>query len=579
MSGLSFILMLLFAHGSSPSVALSQSELTGQLTQYNYFSNSPATLATFCRKEDCISAYTGHTSFSQREPVTAQSLTSIGSNSKLITAILTLLMVDRGQLSLDDKLTEFFPEYTLWQGVTIRDLLQHSSGVPPYLFSSGGTRRLILSVFNWRTRIWRPEELAGIVARQPLIFTPGSRVEYNNTNYILLGMILEKRTRQPLAELLERELFTPLGMTQSYLTAGPEQAVRRMSGYVPLDLPSPDWLFNLIAYKVEKTSDYLETTRIFDDSFTWAAGGMLSTTDDLTKLLRGLYGGKILSDKLVGEMMEFRSGTVLGFPFLYGLGLMRSPTKHGDLYGHGGLTPGYQTITNYLPEKEITLSLVQNLGPSQLYSIYDDLLDVLVNEEPYREFVPAPELDPEILQDRSMHLRVYGRVVSEAAPPSIFSKSWGYSRLRRLRDEATYQVFEARTFERATEPLLSIEGFTSRNPFLSGNSPETRKSFVVVEIDPVHGQSPLGETVSGAGADGTIMAYRGIETLDAAGAKVRCIYEVLDDTREYVIQVDVGDSLRVAEGQVYKFVGHIPMRSVSQADLPLQLQTMEVCQR
>ncbi len=153
-----------------------------EVAQSNFFSNSPATFATFCFADECHAASSGHLQINGKEEVDNHSLINIGSNSKFITAILTLILIDKGYMSLDDTLASYFPEYAHWKGVKIRHLLQHSSGVPEYLFSDAGKNRTILSYFSWHTRVWKPSELVATVVKEPAVFEAGSRVVYNNTN-------------------------------------------------------------------------------------------------------------------------------------------------------------------------------------------------------------------------------------------------------------------------------------------------------------------------------------------------------------------------------------------------------------
>jgi D-alanyl-D-alanine carboxypeptidase len=574
-----FVTALLLSFSAHSVYGISEGDFSSQIEQYNYFTNSPATYATYCLADDCYSTAAGHTSFNRREAASPANLLSIGSNSKMITAILTLILADKGYLRLDDQLVDYFPEYDLWKGVTVRHLLQHASGVPPYLFSKDGVRRTILSVFNWQTRIWTPPDLVRIVAKQPLLYPPGTRVEYNNTNYVLLGMILQKAAIKPLATLLQTEIFGPLDMGDTYLTLLPGLQSQRVAGYFPMNIPLPDWLFNLVAHKVEKSGDYLETTRIFHDSMTWASGGMLSTTADLAKLLRALLTGNLVSPGLLAEMKDFREGTVLGFPFLYGLGLMRTPSAHGDLHGHGGLTPGYQSVSNYLAARDITLNLAQNLGPSQIYSVYFDLLDAVTQPSSYKEFIPAAEVSDGRLQDRAIHVRAYGKISGSEAPKSPFPRSFGYSKLRSNRYYATFQAFETRLITRDSKSVLTIEGSSGGSPLGGASTQNSKQSFVKVMIDRAALLAENASLFTNSSNTDSVFVYRGEKTTDAAGLTKECIYEVLDRSRPLAFQVDGQEGESFEAEQTLKFIGNIPLKKLSLTEIPKELanESVEIC--
>lgn len=569
---LSFVLM-----SAGVAWGLAQRDFEKQLEQYNYFSNSPATFATFCYGDECQSAAVGHKSFDRAAGVTTSSLTSIGSNSKFITAVLAMILVERGELSLDDQLVDFFPEYSLWRGVSVRHLLQQSSGIPCYLFSQDGLRRTILSAFNWQTRIWKPSELVALVGKQPLSFAPGSRVEYNNTNYVLLGMILEKVTRTPLAVLLDREIFGPLEMRDTYLHLIESEKQRRVSGYIPLQVPMPDWLFNLLAQKVEKTGNYLETTRLVDDSLTWAAGGMVSTTADIAKLLRALFTEKLLSRERLQEMMDFRQGTVMGYPLIYGLGLMELPSDHGKLIGHGGLTPGYQIFSNYLPEKDLTLNLAQNLGPGQTYSIYFDMLDVLSSSIAVKTFAARDAVYKARLGNEAIHLRTYGKLMPKDTPTTFFSRAFGYALVNMRNAGSGYQEFETFVDEKDGRSLLIVRGSAGSNPFAGADGQSKSNAFVEIRVDrnTVLAASDSLFVERGDNPD-LLFAYRGIATTQADGSKTICVSDVIDRARESVFQIDGQQSETFELGQTIKFVGNIPFKRIAQNDIPKELQDANV---
>ena len=118
--------------------------------------------------------------------------------------------------------------------------------------SGKGIKKTALSLFNIRTRIWKPRELIEGVVNEPMLFAPGEKSAYNNTNYVLLGMIAEKTMGESAEVLLDRYIFTPLGMNDTYLRLIESEKYRRINGYFPMNIPVPDWLINILSSKIEK---------------------------------------------------------------------------------------------------------------------------------------------------------------------------------------------------------------------------------------------------------------------------------------------------------------------------------------
>ena len=544
-------------------------DLRNALEEYNYFSNGPSTFATVCLPDGCQSAMSGYRQMDHKEQVDSRSLVSIGSNSKYITAILTLMLVDQGYLRLDDKLADYFPEYARWPGVTIRHLISHSSGVPEYLFTQEGLAKTVLSLFNWRTRIWKPEELIQTVINKPADFPPGSKVEYNNTNFVLLGMVDEKVTRLPLDVLLDRYLFGPLGMRDTYLTLPYSETPRRLPGYFPDDFHMPTWLVNVFSRKVKKTGPYIDTTHAFDPSMTWSAGGMVSTTADLAKITVALFSGRLISQNLLAEMKTMRPGTVLGNPFLYGLGLMRRPSRYGDLYGHGGLTPGYEVITEFLPERGAVLVMAQNMGPAQLYAGYSDLLDQIFSGFDPMTFKEDMAISTTRPQRAGIHFRLKGKINDASARPESLNMAIGFADVKISGDEPQpYQIFVARMSQKEGRTFLVLTGASQASLFGAGSARESKTASVEIWIDKEKLMAEESSLV-GDGRRGELMfAFKTNVTTPKQGTPTRCISDVSDEHSASPFQIErrQGESFEV--GQTLKFAGNLPMRRVRNGMLP-----------
>ena len=554
-------------------------QLSVELQEANYFSNDPATFVTVCRGSTCQSAAEGYTGIGRQEPVTLDSLVTIGSNSKYITAIMTLKLVDQGLLKLTDKLTDFFPEYGQWGEVTVRDLLNHSSGIPEYVFSKEGIDRILRSAFNWHSRKWKPRELINAVAKLPSIYPVGTKVEYNNTNYVLLGMIAEKVTNQPLDRLLKTQLFEPLGMNSTYLSLPEDQRKFRVSGYMVANLPFPGWFINTFSRKIKKIGSYLDTTNIFDSSFVWAAGGIISNTSDLTRLTYALFHGEILKPETLAEMKTTRLGSVLGMPLQYGLGLMKTPSLIGDGFGHGGLVPGYQTITNFFPEKDLTLTMSCNMGPSQLYAVYNDFLSRLQKPEEDKPFVESEAVKSDNLRSNGIHLRLKGHLAEDTTNKVIFRDAFGYAEVKENgRSSLPFSTFEAIAKEAngRSELELRIKGSLTFLDLQAQATVSLPFLTVIIDQSELHGAT---EALIESSDARRIFAFKGLAQVAPGGKEDLCVTEIIDLAETTALQI-AGTSDRGFHSQdSIKLAGNIPLRKVAKDEkVPeLEQRNLKVC--
>ena len=181
-------------------------------------------VAVLRRGQDApISAAFGKTSLENPTPVTTASGFKIGSVTKVFTATLIHRLIEEGRLSYDTPISQFFPTYPNGKGITVRNLLEHTSGIPEML--------ALPEVLQNLARYWSPEDLIGLVAKQPPLFKPGTRQLYCNTGFLMLAVITEKITGRTFAEQVQNIFVERLGMKT--LQAGVDGAVvpRLINGY------------------------------------------------------------------------------------------------------------------------------------------------------------------------------------------------------------------------------------------------------------------------------------------------------------------------------------------------------------
>jgi D-alanyl-D-alanine carboxypeptidase len=253
--------------------------------------------------------------------------------TKSMLATVVLQLVAERRLSLSDTLERWLPGILAYgDRITVRQLLNHTSGVPDY------EAAVMAGLYAGdRFRSWRPRDLVALVADQPPDFPAGSARSYSNTGYVLLGLIIERVTGQRLGRELERRIFRPLGMHDtSAPTNFPLLVGRHANGY---SLRLDDQL-----NPIEGT---LFDITIFNPSLAWAAGNVVSDVEDLARFFRGLLGGRLLPPALLADMktpVDQTPGEAS-----YGLGLIVAPSPCGPLFGHDGGIPGF---TNFILSSE-----------------------------------------------------------------------------------------------------------------------------------------------------------------------------------------------------------------------------------
>ncbi|MDX3401043.1 serine hydrolase domain-containing protein [Streptomyces sp. ME01-18h] len=274
----------------------------------------------------------------------------VGSNTKTVTATLVLQQVAQHKISLDDTVEKWLPGAVKGgEAITVRMLLNHTSGLGDFLL----TPQFLPSLTGQEQRTWTPQELLAITPEQDPPTEPGKTYSYSNANYEALGLIVEKATGSSLAELIEQKITKPLDMKDSYLATnaawdtGKNSGKQHVTGYEP-DAPR---LNEILSATVdlpdgvgfagpERPDDNVDTSAI-DPSWSWAAGGMVSTAADWQTFLTALNSGELLPKAQMKQMRTTVDAPEEGGG--YGLGLMRVDTACGTVWGHTGGLPGYSS--------------------------------------------------------------------------------------------------------------------------------------------------------------------------------------------------------------------------------------------
>ncbi|GCD92530.1 serine hydrolase domain-containing protein [Embleya hyalina] len=258
----------------------------------------------------------------------------IGSETKTFTVTALLELVDEGRLWLDDPISGYIDGVPDGDHITIRQLAEMRSG----LFNYSADPDFVQALLDDPTRPFTPQELLAYAFRHPNVFAPGSAFQYSNTNTVLLGLVVEKLGRMPLADFIHRRVTGPAHLRNTLFPRGAE-------------FPSP----HAHGYTNQTSTGEIADATDWNPSWGWAAGAMISDLHDLRRWAKVVATGTLLSPAVQEQRENFVP--VPGFDDAgYGLGLFRVR----GWVGHNGSLPGYESVTVYLPEQDATMVILLN---------------------------------------------------------------------------------------------------------------------------------------------------------------------------------------------------------------------------
>lgn len=288
----------------------------------------PAALASLTDEEGNVSDYAaGVADLETGQEADADGYVRVGSNTKTYTAVVVLQLVQEGLIELDAPIENYLPGLVKGEGIdstkiTVRNLLQHTSGLPEY------TDGFAADITALRDVYMSPRAVLDAGLAQPALFQPGERWEYSNTGYIVLGLLIEKVTQRPLGEQITERIVDKLDLKHTYF---PQVGERELRGEHPK------------GYHRDLSGELIDISDM-DPSWGWAAGQVVATPSDLNLFLRGLLDGKLLNEAMLTEMMTTVPADDLWDDAEYGLGLIKYPLScGGEVWGHGGDIAGFET--------------------------------------------------------------------------------------------------------------------------------------------------------------------------------------------------------------------------------------------
>ncbi|WP_433514697.1 serine hydrolase domain-containing protein [Nonomuraea sp. CA-143628] len=268
----------------------------------------------------------------------------VGSQTKQMTATVLLQLVKEGKFGLDDKLSAVLPQVAQEDlveradEITVRQLIRHTSGIPDFFASE------LFDDFDFTT-YYPPVELVKATRGLPRTGAPGEKFSYSNTNYVLLGMIIEKVTGHPLSAELTRRVFAPVGMNHTYLPTKPPAAIKGPHGH---------------GYYPDPEGKLRDMDRL-NASYGYAAGGVISTARDVSAFQRAFVQGKLLPASLQKVITDPPEGAP------------PQPSPAGRLCGGepalqtvGGSAPGFMATTFTSPDGRLQLAVSATLSVSNM---------------------------------------------------------------------------------------------------------------------------------------------------------------------------------------------------------------------
>lgn len=369
-------------------------------------------------------------------PATENTVYQLASVTKQFTATAIMMLVEEGKLSLDDKVTAILEGLpATWSNVTLRHLLNHTSGIKSYTNLEGFSKNV--------RKDYTPQEIVKLVADAPLEFAPGDKWAYNNTGYVLLGMIIEKVSGKSYGALVKERIFQPLEMTSTRMNDLGEIIPNRAHGYSR----QPSGLRN---------GDYTSPTQPF------SAGGLITTVVDLAKWDAAINAGKLLKPATV-QMMWTPAKLNDGKTHDYGFGWDVSALRSRKRISHGGGIPGFSTYVERFVDDKLTVIALANLEGARTDAIAHGVAEFYLPELRTQAAKPIADKDPE----SSAHLkRVIATIAGGTADPNWFTPdgqkfffpdrvkqgkdmfgSYGEMRSFDLMEESTQGDFKVRSYD------------------------------------------------------------------------------------------------------------------------------------
>lgn len=323
----------------------------------------------------------------QNVPATSKSVYRIGSVTKQFTAAAVMQLVEQQQVKLDDSIATYLPDLPkAWHRVTVRQLLNHTSGIPSY--TDIGARW----IRRWGEEM-PPDTLIALTANDTMWFAPGTSWRYDNTGYVVLGMLIEKVSGRSWGADMKERFFKPLGLTNTHNCLATPVVPGRARGY---ETDSGHWI----------NTPYLAMSQPY------SAGSLCSSVEDLARWNRALHTGKVVSSASYA-LMTTPEGAAAKAALRYGFGLAADSVMGVPIVTHGGGIPGFITANAWVPSAELSVTVLTNSGSARPDSLLHQLVRAalgmpLLQVQPVKIIALSPP-------ERQRYVGVYALALSGGA--------------------------------------------------------------------------------------------------------------------------------------------------------------------
>ena len=345
------LLCAIAVQGQTADTAALKTALQLKLDEWHKAGSFPgATLGVVLANGESFGLAVGFSDRDAKVPMTPADRLLAGSVGKTFAAATALQLIKEGKIGLDDKIEkylgreEWFARLPNAKAITVRQLMNHTSGLVRYEFKEQFTKDLTANP----EKVWKPAELVAYLLDEKPPFEAGKGWDYSDTNYIVLGMIIEKVTGRKFYDEANRRLLKPLKLTGTI----PQDEPRLkgvVQGYAGPNNPFGGTDAMIVNGKF-----------VINPQFEWTGGGYASTAHDLARWAKMIYEGKAFSPDLLPQVLDGVAAPMLGRETKYGLGAIIRKTTMGTSYGHSGFFPGYMTDMAYFPEHKVAVAVQVN---------------------------------------------------------------------------------------------------------------------------------------------------------------------------------------------------------------------------
>jgi len=327
-----------------------QRRLESRLAEMQASSGAPGATAGVVLPDGTVFALAAGISDTMQDvAMTASSRLLQGSVGKTYVAAVAMQLVHEGLLDLDARVSHYLgdePWYTRLPNhadITVRQLMNHTSGIIRYEFNE----QFLVDMLADPDRVWRPEEQLAYLFDTEAPFPAGEGWDYSDTNYIILGMIIERLTGHTYYDEMQRRVLDPLAL-ENTVPSNSRRIPGLVQGYAGVGNPLgvPDQVI-------------VDGEFVINPQFEWTGGGIASTSEDLARWAMALYEGRAFDPSMLPVMLDAVPAR-LGPGAEYGLGVIVRTTPLGTSWGHSGYFPGYLTEMAYFPDYRIAVAVQIN---------------------------------------------------------------------------------------------------------------------------------------------------------------------------------------------------------------------------